>query len=98
MVDRPPPTPVSRPWKVILIILTVVAWLPIALAFAASGIASTLGCRLDEGGSHPCALAGHDIGDTLYAMAMMMWLAFLTFPLIPLTAAGWLIVWVKRAR
>jgi hypothetical protein len=98
MVDRPPLTPVSRPWKIILIILTIAAWLPIGFAFAASGIASSLGCRLNEAGNNPCLLAGHDIGDTLYTMFMMFWLAILTMPLMAISIIGWLVVWVRRAR
>lgn len=98
MVDHPPLTPVQRPWKVILGILTVAAWLPIVLAFAASGIASSLGCRLNEADSHPCLLAGHDIGNTLYGMFMMLWLAILAAPLMAVTMIGWLVVWVRRAR
>ncbi|WP_424814419.1 hypothetical protein [Roseococcus sp. YIM B11640] len=98
MTDRSPPTPVSRFWKVLLGIFTVIAWAPIAMAFAASGIASALGCRVNEAGTNPCLLAGFDIGEALYTMFMMMWLAFLTLPLLLITLVGWIIVWVNRAR
>lgn len=96
MVDRPPLKPVPRPWKLVLAALTIVGWAPIVLAFAASGIASSLGCRLNEAASHPCTLAGHDIGSTLYTMFMMFWLAFLMAPLMAVTIVGWLVVWVRR--
>ena len=98
MSDRPSPRRASRFWRVVLLILTVVAWLPIVLAFAASGVAEAMGCRLNEAGTHPCLLAGHDIGDALYTGFMMFWIAILMMPLMAISIVGWLVLWVRRAR
>lgn len=94
--------PIARPvppvWKWLLGLFTLASFAPILLAFLASFLATALGCRLNEAGAHPCLLAGRDIGETLYTMGMMFWLAILTFPLMALALVGWLIVWVRRAR
>ncbi|MBS7813422.1 hypothetical protein [Roseococcus pinisoli] len=98
MSGVPTMRPVPPVWKWILGVFTLGSFTPIIMPFLAYFLASTLGCRLNEAGSHPCLLAGRDIGETLYTMAMMMWLAFLTFPLMALALVGWIIVWVRRAR
>ena len=52
--------------RALLIILVGAA--PVISVVIASGFASTLGCKLDEGNPHPCPFHGVDLGDTLYSM------------------------------
>lgn len=45
-------------------------------------LAGPLGCRIDEGGSHPCVILGHDLGDTAYDLGMISaWGLFFLAPL-----------------
>jgi hypothetical protein len=53
---------------------------PLVLAFSAGGIALAAGCTLNESGAHPCRVFGSDIGETLYAMGVMGFLAIATIP------------------
>ncbi len=53
---------------------------PILSTMIASAIATAMGSRLDEGGSHPCIIFGMDIGELLYAMGVAFWFVLFTFP------------------
>lgn len=76
--------------------------LPVLSTLAAFSLAGLLGCQLDEGSVHACRLFGADIGDLLYTMGMMFWLAFVTLPLAVAGAVIWalaeIITWVRRGR
>ena len=55
-------------------------------ALGAGGVAAALGCELHEGFVNTCPVAGHDIGDTLYTMFVLGWLALFTLPIAALGA------------
>ncbi|GHH00020.1 hypothetical protein [Pseudodonghicola xiamenensis] len=45
-------------------------------------LAGPMGCRIDEGSSHPCIILGHDLGDTAYSLGMISaWGLFFLAPL-----------------
>jgi hypothetical protein len=62
------------------IAIVLVAGAPVISVFAASAIASSLGCTLNEGDAHPCLFHGVDLGETLYDMAVVGWFALGTLP------------------
>jgi predicted permease len=66
-----------------LVILTilVLSFSPLISAMIAGTIANHYGCDLDEGSVHPCIVNGQDIGDTLYTLGVLGWLALGTIPL-----------------
>jgi len=53
---------------------------PMAPVVIAGIIAASCGCKVDEGSAHPCIVFGKDIGQLLYVMGVMGWLAIGTFP------------------
>ena len=56
---------------------------PVLISFAASVIAQTAGCKLDEGTAHTCIIVGKDYGQTLYEMGVAFWLLILTALYVP---------------
>ena len=73
-------------WVVRLgLLLLLVGLLPMISALGAGGVAAALGCTLHEGTANTCPVAGLDIGDTLYTMFVLGWLALVT---LPVAAAG----------
>jgi hypothetical protein len=62
----------------VLVLFTVAPILSVAIAGA---VARFCGCRLDEGGPHPCILWGVDVGGLLYCMGVAGWFMLLTLPL-----------------
>ena len=88
--------PSRRPFRmhlVRLILILLFAALPIIGALTAGGVASALGCRLDEGNVHPCPFLGMDLGETLYAFGELGWLSLLTIP----AGAPQLLFWLVAA-
>lgn len=75
-----------------LIVIVVLALVPLASVFIASGLASGHGCVLNEGNVHPCIIAGADWGSTLYSMAMMGWFMLFSIPLGVIAFVVWLII------
>lgn len=74
---------------------------PMLSMLVAAAIANYNGCTLHEGFANPCVVAGRDIGETLYNMAMMAWLMLFTLPLAALVVLAWIvaeIVHVVRRR
>ena len=61
--------------------IVLLASLPVISVFTAGGIASGLGCVLNEDDVHPCPLHGFDLGEMLYGMTVMGWFALGTLPL-----------------
>lgn len=82
-------------WTLALAILA--CGTPLVLALGASGVASALGCKLNEGMVNPCLLSGIDIGGALTTMFVMGWLMLFTLPLAVLLIAIWIIVEIVRA-
>ena len=88
------------------VVIVLFAAAPLLSAFLAGGIASALGCTLNEGGVSPCLFMGTDIGETLTVMFVLGWLAFETLPLGLFALAIWLVVagmvvlirWRRRRR
>jgi hypothetical protein len=64
--------------------------LPAASAILSTLIAGYAGCQLDEGGAHPCLIAGRDYGETLVTMFVSGWFAFLTVPMATVLVPIWL--------
>jgi hypothetical protein len=80
-------------WFRLLIGLAVVLALsPVFSVIIASMIASAYGCTLHEGFANPCIIGGQDWGETLYAMAVIGWLALATLPIAALMVVIWLVV------
>jgi hypothetical protein len=75
----------------IIIIIVLLAISPLLSAMTAGMIANRYGCDLDEGSVHPCVVNGNDIGDTLYTMGVLGWLALGTIPLGLIAIAIYLI-------
>ena len=77
--------------------IVLLASLPVISAFTAGGIASGLGCVLNEDDVHPCPLHGFDLGEMLYGMTVMGWFALGTLPLgvIGLLLLDWIIVTIQ---
>lgn len=82
-------------------IVVLVSLVPLTLAALAMWIASRNGCTLHEGFANPCIVFGRDIGEALYTMAVMGWLALVTLPLGALAALVWIVgevVYLVRQR
>lgn len=73
-----------------LALIVLLTLLPTFSALAASYLADTHGCTLNEAGTHPCLIMGSDWGGTLSVMFVMGWLTIATLPL----GGGALIVWL----
>lgn len=87
----------------IIAVLALLACLgPMISLFVAAGIASHYGCTLHEGFVNPCVVAGRDIGETLYTMAVMGWMMMLTLPLGAAVLAAWIlteiVAWMRARR
>ena len=79
--------------------IVLLASLPVISVFTAGGIASGLGCVLNEGDVHPCPLHGFDLGEMLYGMTVMGWFALGTLPpgaiALALLLLDWIIVTIQ---
>ncbi|BAF89662.1 putative membrane protein [Azorhizobium caulinodans ORS 571] len=91
---QPPPPRRSR--RLIWLVLgTLVAWFPLLGVFAATEIASTLGCKVNEGQPQPCLFGGTDIGGLLYTLFTGGWFMLITAPFMLLTIVLWVGVIVR---
>ena len=72
-----------------LVVATLIAFAPLVSVMAASALAQSHGCALDEGSVHPCIILGADRGELLYDMFVMGWLFLLTMPLAIAAGLGW---------
>jgi len=75
----------------VIFIILLLAISPLLSAMLAGTIANRYGCELDEGSIHPCVVDGNDIGDTLYTLGMLGWLALGTIPLGLIAIAVYLV-------
>lgn len=83
----------------LLAVATAVALLPFAVALVSGGLATALGCRLDEGSPHPCLLRGDDIGGSLYTAAVLgTWLSLPALPVLLVAGVLWVVVAVLARR
>jgi hypothetical protein len=77
----------------IALVLILGLWIaPLVLALGAGGLASILGCELNEGAAHPCVLLGSDIGGTLYTFGVLGWLTLIGIPFAIAALVVWAIV------
>lgn len=65
--------------------LGLIVWGPALLFATGLGLAHLTGCRVDESRSHPCPVAGFDLGGLLYTLLMMGWLLIPLLPFMALT-------------
>jgi hypothetical protein len=65
----------------VIFAILLLAFSPLIATMIAGTIANYYGCDLDEGSIHPCVVNGQDIGDTLYTLGVLGWLALGTLPL-----------------
>ena len=79
------------------VLIVLVAAAPVISVAIASGVASSLGCDLDEGNIHPCLFQGIDLGGTLYTMFVLGWLMLATLPLGVLALATLILTWTILA-
>ena len=80
-------------WLAVSFVLIVLfAAAPLISAFISGGIASALGCTVNEGGASACMFMGRDIGGTLADMFVAGWLEFVALPLGVAALAGWFVV------
>jgi hypothetical protein len=75
----------------VILIILLLAISPLLSAMVAGTIANHYGCDLDEGSIHPCIVNGNDIGDTLYTLGVLGWLALGTIPLGLMAIAVYLV-------
>ena len=75
----------------VIFFILLLAISPLLSAMLAGTIANRYGCELDEGSIHPCVVDGNDIGDTLYTLGMLGWLALGTIPLGLIAIAVYLV-------
>lgn len=80
--------------KLLLILVTFVVWLPIPLLIITVIVGTATGCTVNEADTHPCIVAGHDIGEALYDGLMMVWAIVLAFPFM----IGTVVLWVLFRR
>jgi hypothetical protein len=69
-----------RPTFAILIVVVLYTIAPLLSVLAASAAARMLGCELNEGSVNPCNCLGIDVGELLYVMGVLGWLALWTIP------------------
>ena len=77
-----------------LVAILIFSVLPMVSGMTAAAIAEANGCILNEGTSHPCIVLGMDWGDLLYAMGVLTWLMFFTFPAAFVLFLVWIAVLV----
>ena len=72
--------------------------LPLVPLIVAGLIATANNCMLDEGDAHPCIVFGTDVGDTLYTMQVMGFIAIVTVPtgLVALLVFSVFVAWHNR--
>lgn len=75
---------------------------PLLGAIAAGEFGTSMGCRVDEAGFHPCAVLGYDVGTILGVMFVGGWFVFFTLPLGAVAALVWLavavVIFMRRNR
>src|SRR5580693_6939704 len=80
-------------WLIVtLILIVLLAGAPLISAFISGGIASALGCTVNEGGASGCIFMGRDISELLLDMFVLGWLALVTLPFGAIAFGVWLLV------
>ena len=90
----------SRALTLILLGALLICLLPVAGVLISTAIAELAGCRLDEAGSYPCLVLGHDLGGLLSTLFVSGWFALLTLPfaglIVMVLGALWLFRLIRR--
>jgi hypothetical protein len=81
-----------RGLKIALAAILAIAAAPFALALGASLIATSLGCELNEGDVHSCAVFGVDLGYLLYAAGLTGLILLFGLPIAGIAFLIWLVV------
>ena len=81
-----------RLFRIVMALVLVACALPFLSVLLAGAVASLGGCDVDEGSVHPCRIAGHDVGEALYAMFVSGWLGLLTLPVLIGAVVLWIVV------
>ena len=85
------------PWLLYVLagfVILLLALAPVISVFVAFWIAEGNDCVLHEGTINPCLVNGGDVGDTLYAMLLLGWLAIASLPLGAVALLALLVVFV----
>ena len=69
---------------------------PIGSVAVAGWLATTHGCKVDEGSVHPCMINGADRGPLLYTMGVMGWLMLITLPAGGLAILAWIAILIAH--
>ncbi|MEZ5788463.1 MAG: hypothetical protein R3D62_18740 [Xanthobacteraceae bacterium] len=75
-----------------LLAILLFAALPLVNVAVAVGLASALGCTLNEAGVNPCPLLGIDLGQVLAGMAVLGWLGLAKIPAAAILILAWFVV------
>jgi heme exporter protein D len=76
--------PARFPWwayGLFLAVIALFAFAPVLSVLAATFIADSNGCYVNEGGINPCMIGGADWGQTLYTLFVLGWFMLATIPL-----------------
>lgn len=76
--------PARFPWwayGLFLAVIALFAFAPVLSVLAATFIADSNGCYVNEGGINPCMIGGGDWGPTLYTLFVLGWFMLATIPL-----------------
>lgn len=82
-------------WMGVLVVTTVIGWMPLLLLLLSNGIASTFGCELNEATVHPCRVAGTDLGPALSTGFVGGWLLLVVWPVMLITLIAWIVLLVR---
>ena len=77
-----------------LIFIILVALSPLISVMLADFIATSAGCVLNEATSHPCVIAGIDVGNSLYTLGFLGWFMIATIPIGAILLICWVIALV----
>ena len=83
--------------KMVFIGLTIALWLPTLAVAATFAAMIATGCEVNEATTHPCVVAGQDIGEFLYDGLVMVFLAGPTLPFAIGAVVVWVLAWRRAA-
>lgn len=69
-----------RATNLALVVVILVCLLPLAAVFLSSWVADANGCTLNEASTHPCIVAGRDVGELLAFGFVSGWFMLVTLP------------------
>ncbi|MEP9377624.1 hypothetical protein ABLE91_12970 [Aquabacter sp. CN5-332] len=81
-----------RAYSLSLLCIALFALFPVISVALVSLVATAAGCTVNEGGVHPCLIAGADLGGLLYTMGVLGWLGLVTLPVGAILLAVWAVL------